>query len=111
MHSPTAHDARGRRAERTDALAEQARIAPRYAVEWLEQQAVAGLLDVEAPDGPVEARRYRLDPAHARVLADPDDPAHVAPFAHMLAGIGGVIDRVDVLPVDNDFFRVYRLHP
>jgi ubiquinone/menaquinone biosynthesis C-methylase UbiE len=28
------------------------------------------------------------------VLADPDDSAHVAPFAHMLAGIGGVIDRV-----------------
>ena len=30
-------------------------------------------------------------PDHARVLADPDDPAHVAPFAHMLAGIGGVL--------------------
>jgi 2-polyprenyl-3-methyl-5-hydroxy-6-metoxy-1,4-benzoquinol methylase len=136
MHSLTAHDARGRAADRTDALAERlfaatlgalelysvylggelglyatlerhgaltadelaerARIAPRYAVEWLEQQAVAGLLDVEGPDGPVEVRRYRLDSAHARVLVDPDDPAHVAPFAHMLAGIGGVIDRVAV---------------
>jgi 2-polyprenyl-3-methyl-5-hydroxy-6-metoxy-1,4-benzoquinol methylase len=75
-------------------LAEVAGIAPRYALEWLEQQAVAGLLDVHNPDAAGEARRYRLDPAHARVLADPDDPAHVAPFAHMLAGIGGVIDRV-----------------
>jgi SAM-dependent methyltransferase len=28
------------------------------------------------------------------VLAHPDDPAHVAPFAHMLAGIGGVLPRV-----------------
>ena len=71
-------------------LAARAAIAPRYAREWLEQQAVAGLLDVE----PGLECRYRLDPAHARVLAHPDDPAHVAPFAHMLAGIGGVIDQV-----------------
>ena len=75
-------------------LAERAGIAPRYAREWLEQQAVAGLLDVHEPDAAADARRYRLDPAYARVLADADDPAHVAPFAHMLAGIGGVIDRV-----------------
>jgi SAM-dependent methyltransferase len=75
-------------------LAERAGIAARYAVEWLEQQAVAGLLDVHDPDAAADARRYGLDPEHARVLADPDDPAHVAPFAHLLAGIGGVIDRV-----------------
>src|SRR5919108_303139 len=40
------------------------------------------------------ARRYTLDPEHARVLADPDDGAHVAPFAHMLAGIGQVLPRL-----------------
>ncbi len=47
-------------------------------------------------EGPAaaEARRYRLAPDHARVLADSDDPAHVAPFAHMLAGIGGVLPQV-----------------
>src|SRR5919108_6195027 len=33
-------------------------------------------------------------PNHADVLVDPDDPAHVAPFAHLLAGIGGVLPRV-----------------
>ena len=71
-------------------LAEHAGIAPRYAVEWLEQQAVAGLLDVEDD----EPRRYGLAPDHARVLARPDDAAHVAPFAHMLAGIGGVLAQV-----------------
>jgi 2-polyprenyl-3-methyl-5-hydroxy-6-metoxy-1,4-benzoquinol methylase len=75
-------------------LAARAGIAPRYAREWLEQQAVAGLLDVEHPDAVAEARRYALAPDHARVLADPDDPVHVAPFAHMLAGIGGVLPRV-----------------
>jgi 2-polyprenyl-3-methyl-5-hydroxy-6-metoxy-1,4-benzoquinol methylase len=68
-------------------LAERAGIAPRYAVEWLEQQAVAGLVDHE--NG-----RFTLPPEHARVLTSADDPAHVAPFAHMLAGIGGVLPRV-----------------
>ena len=75
-------------------LAERAGVAPRYSREWLEQQAVAGLLDVEDPDAGADARRYRLGREHARVLADADDPAHVAPFAHMLAGIGGVLPRV-----------------
>jgi 2-polyprenyl-3-methyl-5-hydroxy-6-metoxy-1,4-benzoquinol methylase len=70
-----------------DELAAQAGIAPRYAREWLEQQAVAGLLEHE--DG-----RFSLPAEHARVLAHVDDPAHVAPFGHMLAGIGGVLPRV-----------------
>src|SRR4051812_19546352 len=68
-------------------LSREAGIAPRYAREWLEQQAVAGLLDVAA-DGDADHRRYALGPEHARVLADPDDGAHVAPFGHLLAGIG-----------------------
>jgi SAM-dependent methyltransferase len=73
-----------------DELADRAGIAPRYAREWLEQQAVAGLLEV----GGADERRYELPADHARVLAHADDPAHVAPFAHMLAGIGGVLPRV-----------------
>jgi 2-polyprenyl-3-methyl-5-hydroxy-6-metoxy-1,4-benzoquinol methylase len=70
-----------------DELAERAGIAPRYAREWLEQQAVAGLLEHE--DG-----RFSLPAGHARVLAHVDDPAHVAPFGHMLVGIGAVLPRV-----------------
>jgi ubiquinone/menaquinone biosynthesis C-methylase UbiE len=75
-------------------LADRADIAPRYAREWLEQQAVAGILGVENVDAGAETRRYVLAADHARVLVDADDPAHVAPFAHMLAGIGGVIGQV-----------------
>ena len=75
-------------------LADRAGIAPRYAQEWLEQQAVAGLLDVRDPEAPADRRRYALDGEHARVLAEPDDAAHVAPFAHMLAGIGQVLPRI-----------------
>jgi 2-polyprenyl-3-methyl-5-hydroxy-6-metoxy-1,4-benzoquinol methylase len=70
-----------------DELADRAGIAPRYAGEWLEQQAVAGLVD--HADG-----RFTLPAEHARVLTAEDDPAHVAPFAHMLVGIGGVLPRV-----------------
>ena len=74
-------------------LSERGGIAKRYAREWLEQQAVAGLVDVEATDA-ATSRRYSLSPEHTRVLAAPEDPAHVAPFAHMLAGIGGVLPEV-----------------
>src|SRR5687768_17424425 len=73
-------------------LAAAAGIAPRYAQEWLEQQAVAAFVEVDDPAA--DERRYALPAEHARVLARPDDAAHVAPFAHMLAGIGAVLPRV-----------------
>jgi SAM-dependent methyltransferase len=76
------------------ALARRADIAPRYAREWLEQQAVAGLIGVEDAGAAPEERRYALAPDHARVLMDADDQAHVAPFAHMIVGIGAVMPRV-----------------
>ena len=82
----------------TAELAGAAGIAPRYAREWLEQQAVAGLLDVDDPDGAPEARRFTLPADHARALARPGDAAHVAPFAHMLAGIAAVLPRVAECP-------------
>jgi SAM-dependent methyltransferase len=78
----------------SDELAETAGIAPRYAREWLEQQAVAGLIEVEDTGAAPADRLYALAPDHARVLVDPDDAAHVAPFAHMLAGIGRVLPEV-----------------
>jgi SAM-dependent methyltransferase len=75
-----------------DELARQAGIAPRYAREWLEQQAVAGILDVEEPSN--GTRRYRLPAAHAEVLVDPESPSYVAPFASLLTGIGGALPEV-----------------
>ena len=75
-------------------LAERAGVAERYAREWLEQQAVAGFIEVDDAEADAQARRYRLPAGHARVLADPDDPVQMAPFAHMLAGIGGVLPQV-----------------
>jgi 2-polyprenyl-3-methyl-5-hydroxy-6-metoxy-1,4-benzoquinol methylase len=75
-------------------LADRAGIAERYAREWLEQQAVAGLIDVDDATADAAKRRYALPAEHARVLIHADDPAHVAPFAHTLAGIGGVLSQV-----------------
>jgi SAM-dependent methyltransferase len=74
-------------------LASEAGIDARYAREWLEQQAVAGYLDVAEGDehADPEERRFLLPHEHAGVLADPDDPWHMAPLASAVAGVGGVI--------------------
>jgi hypothetical protein len=39
-------------------------------------------------------RGYRLAAAHVNVLVTEDHPAHLAPLAQMVAGIGGAIERV-----------------
>lgn len=75
------------------ALAHRTALDERYLREWLEQQAVAGLLEVD--DAPsAREREFRLPPEHAEVLADPDSLAYVAPFGPMLAGIGGALPEV-----------------
>jgi hypothetical protein len=61
-------------------LAEAAPIHPRYAREWLEQQAVTGFLEVDDPSLPADQRRYHLPEAHAEVLTDADSLAYMTPF-------------------------------
>lgn len=78
----------------TDELSAACGIHPRYAREWLEQQAVAGVLIVDDATRPADQRRYMLPAAHAAVVADASHPSHLAPLARMIAGIGGVIDQV-----------------
>jgi predicted O-methyltransferase YrrM len=51
---------------------------PRYAREWLEQQASYGILTVDA-DG-----RFALPPGAAEVLTDPASLSYLAPLARML---------------------------
>jgi SAM-dependent methyltransferase len=69
-------------------LAIRAGIAPRYAREWLEQQAVAGLLEVSNPSKPADDRTYHLSPAHALVLTLSDSPLSMAALA--VLPLGGV---------------------
>ncbi|WP_100499743.1 class I SAM-dependent methyltransferase [Geodermatophilus chilensis] len=63
-------------------LAERTGTAPRYAREWLEQQAVAGVLTVDDETAAPDERRYTLPEAHRPVLVDRDDLAYMPPFAH-----------------------------
>ena len=66
-------------------LAQRARADERYVREWLEQQAVAGILEVETPDAPAKERRYLLPPGHDEVLADRDSLHYTAPLAQLAA--------------------------
>ena len=65
-------------------LASAAGIHERYAREWLEHQAVGGILDVaEEADDPAE-RRFGLPAGHDEALLDADSLNYVAPFGRML---------------------------
>jgi SAM-dependent methyltransferase len=59
----------------------------RYLREWLEQQAVTGLIVVDDPSKPEDERRYRLPEGYAEVLVERDSPSYMAAFARMMAGI------------------------
>lgn len=70
-------------------LAERTGTDERYAQEWLEQQAVSGILAVD--DG-----RFHLPDGHAGVLVDPESLDLVAPLARMVAAaIGRLPELVD----------------
>lgn len=69
-------------------LVRRAGVAPRYAREWLEQQAVCGLLTVDDPALGPEARRYTLPAGHRTVLTVSDHPASIASLA--VLPFGGV---------------------
>ncbi len=74
-------------------LAARAGIAPRYAREWLEQQAIAGILEVNDEARSPEERLYLLPEGHCEALLDAESAFCVAPLA--LLPIGGI---VNVLP-------------
>jgi 2-polyprenyl-3-methyl-5-hydroxy-6-metoxy-1,4-benzoquinol methylase len=65
-------------------LATAGGIHERYAREWLEQQAAAGVLEADEAAAEASDRRYRLPPAHAEVLAKPDSPFSMAPLGRTL---------------------------
>jgi SAM-dependent methyltransferase len=81
-------------------LAEATAIDPRYAREWLEQQAVAGWIDVagDAGEDP-EHRRYALSPAGQECLLRPESLASVGPLFDFVAAVG------PILPAVADAFR------
>lgn len=66
-------------------LASRTNCDERYVREWLEQQAVTGLLEA-SPVADAAARRYTLPPAHAEVLLDRDSLNYVGPIARLAVG-------------------------
>jgi SAM-dependent methyltransferase len=69
--------------------------AERYAREWLEQQAVAGILEVDDVDADPAERRFSLPSAHAEVLSDRDSLAHVTPLARYGVAFAHVLPAVE----------------
>ena len=68
------------------ALAARTGTQERYVREWLEQQAVTGILAVEDASADAAARRYALPPAHVEVLTDAESLDFLPPLAQSLAG-------------------------
>ena len=58
----------------------------RYVREWLEQQTVTGMLDVDDEAAPAASRSFVLPPGHAEVLTDRDSLNYIAPLARLVAG-------------------------
>lgn len=84
------------------ALAEEGGVTPaelasrtgthgRYVREWLEQQAVSGILDVEDTEAEPAARRYSLPSGHAEVLLDRDSLNYLMPVTRISVGLTTVL--------------------
>jgi hypothetical protein len=59
----------------------------RYVREWLEHQAVGGILAVDDVEAAPADRRYSFPEGHAEVLLDRDSVNYMAAFARMMVGI------------------------
>ena len=66
-------------------LAARTGTAERYAREWLEQQAVTGILTA-SEDTDATRRRFTLPEGHAEPLTDVLSPNHLVPLARLLVG-------------------------
>lgn len=65
-----------------DGLAARTGTHPRYTLEWLEQQAVTGLLEVRGAD----PATFAISEAGVEVLTDEHSLAYLAPLARLLCG-------------------------
>jgi 2-polyprenyl-3-methyl-5-hydroxy-6-metoxy-1,4-benzoquinol methylase len=65
-------------------LASAAGVNERYAREWLEQQAMTGILEAVDPDASDAERLYAVPAGHGEVLLDAGSLNHMAPLAQLL---------------------------
>jgi SAM-dependent methyltransferase len=83
-------------------LADRAGIHPRYAREWLEQQAVSGVLEVDDAAKPEDERRYTLPPGHAEALTNLDSPFSISPMGRTL------VSAAQTMPLVMEAYRTGR---
>lgn len=75
-------------------VAQRSGILERYVREWLEQQAIAGLVSVTEPDVDPAARRFGLSVPQRLVLADASSPFSGGALALLSGGCGSVLPQV-----------------
>src|SRR6267378_5122368 len=75
----------------TNQLARSAGIHERYAREWLEQQAVAGLIEVATENADAARRQYRLAPGPAEVMLDPESLNYLVPIVWAIPGLAATL--------------------
>jgi 2-polyprenyl-3-methyl-5-hydroxy-6-metoxy-1,4-benzoquinol methylase len=75
-------------------LANALGLQERYVREWLEQQAVTGILTVDDAHVASAERRYRLPPGHAEVLLDADSLRFFGPQARVVAAAYSVLPEL-----------------
>ncbi|WP_217915734.1 class I SAM-dependent methyltransferase [Miltoncostaea marina] len=74
-------------------LARRAGADERYVREWLEQQAVAGVIEADGGDDPA-ARRYALPAGHREALLERDSLRYAGAMAQLGVGVLAPIDRL-----------------
>ena len=75
-------------------LAARAGIDRRYALEWLEQQAATGFLEVDDVSAAAEARRFSLPDAYADPLLNLDSPYSIAPLPRSAVACAKVLPQL-----------------
>jgi SAM-dependent methyltransferase len=75
-------------------LAARTGTTERYVREWLEQQAVAGFLTVDNPNGEAGERRYRLPDAHRAVFVEEEDLNYLTPLAAIAVDVLGPLEQL-----------------
>ncbi len=69
-------------------------ITERYATEWLEQQAAAGILDVPVETSDPLQRRFTLPMALRPLFEDPENPYYLMGIPPLLAGLARALPEV-----------------
>jgi SAM-dependent methyltransferase len=67
-------------------LAKQTNTNARYVREWLEQQTIAGIVEVEDEKLGADERRFRLPPGHTEPLIECNSLNYIVPLAQLFVG-------------------------